>query len=477
MLGDGAARRSRPLERRTRVRRSGWIVLATVAVVVPVRAMPASAQEAAPSGTTEPAPTATAPSTPTTAAATTPRTVEVLPGPAPVAAAASSGVAAPQPATAVTQASADAGSSDRTTASDGSFGLPVYIHAFASQGFMLTTGNDYIASDTTHGSFQLSEVGLNVTRQLSDRWSMGLQLFAQNLGLGGSFNFKADWFYLDYRWRNWLGIRAGRIKIPYGLYNEVNDIDAARAPIFLPQSVYPLQGRSFLFAQTGFELYGFARARGFGALDYRLFVGTIFIDPAIFNPPGSPAEIALNVRYVAGGRLLWETPLEGLRVGGSVLAVHMDVTAFAGGMMFPITNQSTLGVGSLEYAFRNLVATAEYARWHTVQESTIPDSNLRGTAERMYAMVTYRAASWLQPALYYALFFPDVDNREGGPTSHQHDVSLTLRFDVTTYWIVKLEGHYMAGTAGVQNPLSVGPAPTDLDNHWGVFLVKTTGYF
>ena len=41
-------------------------------------------------------------------------------------------------------------------------------------------------------------------------------------------NSWADWFDLDYRWKDWLGLRAGRVKLPYGLYNDTSDIDAAR---------------------------------------------------------------------------------------------------------------------------------------------------------------------------------------------------------------------------------------------------------
>jgi hypothetical protein len=353
----------------------------------------------------------------------------------------------------------------------------VEIHGFASQGFMVTTGNDYLVPDSTSGSFQLSDVGLNLTMEIVEKLRFGVQAFAQSFGLGGDFNLKADWFYLDYRWGDWLGLRFGRLKIPFGLYNEVNDIDSARVPILLPQSAYPQQGRSFLFAQNGVELYGFARSRVAGALEYRLYVGTIFIDPGILVPAGAGVELQFNVRYVGGGRVFWETPLPGLRVGGSVLAIHLDVTAFAAGMVFPIENRSVLAMGSAEYAHDGLAITAEYARWHTEQDSTIPTSNLSFTNERAYAMLSYRATSWLQPAVYYALFFPDVSNRDGGDAFRQDDVALTLRFDVSAYWIVKLEGHYMSGAAGLVSPLSVAPPPADPERHWGVFLLKTTGYF
>ena len=64
-----------------------------------------------------------------------------------------------------------------------------------------------------------------------------------------------------------------------------------------------------------------------------------------------------------------------------------------------------------------------------------------------------------------------------GLENKQHDLSLTLRFDINRFWLVKLEGHYMAGTAGLVNPLRFGPPPANPERHWGVFLVKTTAYF
>jgi hypothetical protein len=191
------------------------------------------------------------------------------------------------------------------------------VHGFVSQGAILSTGNNYLAR-SKRGSLEFAEVGINFTSQLTDRLRVGLQLFARDLGPIGNYGARADWFYLDYRWRDGLGIRAGRIKVPYGLYNETSDIDAARVQILLPQSVYPIVNRDYLLAQTGVELYGYVDLRAAGALDYRLYGGTIFIDPAT-----APMLKAIDVPYVAGGRLLWETPLAGLRLGGSFQALRL----------------------------------------------------------------------------------------------------------------------------------------------------------
>lgn len=85
------------------------------------------------------------------------------------------------------------------------------VHAFVSQGFVLTSGNNYLVK-SKDGSFELSEVGINFTEAVTDKLRFGLQLFAHKPATGGSYNAKADWFYLDYRWTDWLGFRAGRTK-------------------------------------------------------------------------------------------------------------------------------------------------------------------------------------------------------------------------------------------------------------------------
>ena len=58
----------------------------------------------------------------------------------------------------------------------------------------------------------------------------------------------------------------------------------------------------------------------------------------------------------------------------------------------------------------------------------------------------------------------------------QHDLAATLRFDLNDFWIVKVEGHFMHGTELI-NGGDVAPDILTNPVNWGVFLVKTTGYF
>lgn len=352
------------------------------------------------------------------------------------------------------------------------------VHGFISQGFLLTSANDYLAR-SSKGSFEFTELGLNFTLPATDRLTLGLQIFSHALGPVGDYRAILDWYSLDYHWRDWLGIRAGRVKVPFGLYNDSSDIDSARTAILLPQSIYPASNRDFLLAQTGGELYGFKDLGAAGGLDYRLYGGTIFLD--VKQQPGSPFSVVdLNVPFVAGGRMLWVPPLEGLRLGGSLqfLRLETHLLPASSSSSVAVNIPAMLWVASVEYTVRDLLFAAEYSRWRVRAESSNPAMfpETLTFSERAYALTSYRLNSWLQAGAYYSLLFPNV-NQRGGPQGRQLDAALTLRFDVNAYWLIKLEGHYMHGTAGLSSSLNGNQPLSTLTPDWALFTVKTTAFF
>jgi len=382
---------------------------------------------------------------------------------------------------------------------DESFELPaIELHGFVSQGAFLSTDNDYLGY-SERGTFEFLEAAVNASSEVADRMRVGVQLFTRDLGPIGNYTLALDWAYLDYRFRDWLALRAGRIKIPFGLYNEFSDIDAARLQILLPQSVYSSRNRDILLAHTGFSLHGTAGLRGAGALDYQLMAGALFVDPGTNAlVVEGPVELdAVDTKYIAGGQLFWRTPVSGLRVGASFmhtnLAFHFSVDSltrmqlvmldvvpddFDGTFIYGYRDMN-LSIGSVEYLAGDWSFSAEYSRTTYRIYSTIPmlfPGNDQDS-EAFYGMAAYRLSRWLETGAYYSLFFADADDRDGSgfPESHrayQKDLAVTARFDVNDFWLWKLEGHYMDGTGDMIDPDP--DDPDDLARRWGFFLVKTT---
>jgi hypothetical protein len=373
-------------------------------------------------------------------------------------------------------------------ADDGLPGEPLQVHGFVSQGFIKSTDNNYLAS-SERGSFELTEVGINFTKQLTEEMRIGVQLFTHDLGPIGNYAPTFDWFYLDYRFWDWLGVRAGRTKLPFGLYNEVNDIDSARVPILLPQSVYSITSRDFLLAQTGIELYGHVPLAQAGAFEYRAYGGTIYV------PSSSGAVANFTVPYLVGGRLMWLTPIDGLQAGGSVQALRFDFDYVppasvigplqsAGALPADFTGvvhsqlPAVLWIASIEYQLENLLLAAEYGRVWSRVESTVPAllPETSTTQERYYGMASYHVTPWFTPGAYYSVLYPNVDLRHGR-ANYQHDIAATLRFDMNAHWLFKAEGHFMHGTAMLDPTLNDNQPRSILTRDWGVLLLKTTAYF
>ncbi|HLP48957.1 MAG TPA: hypothetical protein VK469_23655, partial [Candidatus Kapabacteria bacterium] len=131
----------------------------------------------------------------------------------------------------------------------------INTHGYLSQGFLLSTRNNFIL-DSKKGTFHFNELGLNFTTQLTDRIHIGIQFSARDFGDKGNDKVVIDWAFADYNWRNWLGLRLGKIKIQYGFYNKTRDIDMLRTFILLPQSIYPEIYRDTATSMKGIGLYG-----------------------------------------------------------------------------------------------------------------------------------------------------------------------------------------------------------------------------
>jgi hypothetical protein len=96
--------------------------------------------------------------------------------------------------------------------------------------------------------------------------------------------------------------------------------------------------------------------------------------------------------------------------------------------------------------------------------------------ERYYVMGSYRVTPWFSPGLYYSHYVDNID-KPNTRDNFQDDLALTLRFDFTSHWLLKLEGHYMHGTRDVAPELNDGVPKNQLTLDWGALFAKMTAYF
>jgi len=373
----------------------------------------------------------------------------------------------------------------------------VQLHGFVNAGGFISTANDYIG-DSSGGSLKLFEAGINFSTELTDQLRVGLQFVSRSVGTLSEEVPRLDWAVIDYRYRPWIGMRAGVIKMPLGLYNEYIASDAARTPILLPQSVYPLRNRDALISHTGFALYGTLPLGLAGTLDYQAWLGKLSIPRSALELDGADLD-SVDTRYVAGGQVFWNPGIEGLRIGATYLRTTIDFNltlnpdvlaqvvqaglapADYDGSLKVSQDPTSFWVVSAEYTRGDWLFAAEYSRWlkHQTSSFSVLVPTINEDAERFYAMATYRVSPHFEFGTYYSVTHAAVDDRLGHGdefkksfVAFQRDLAGTLRFDVNDYWLWKLEGHFMDGAAELQASKNLNPT-----RYWGLFLFRTTVTF
>ena len=116
------------------------------------------------------------------------------------------------------------------------------IHGFASQAYITTSDNDVFGNSDNGGSFGLTEAGLTASARPLPKLQISAQVLSRRAGEGNSGMPRLDFGFLDYRVYshevNQFGIRVGRLKNPFGFYNDTRDVPFTRPGILLPQSIY-----------------------------------------------------------------------------------------------------------------------------------------------------------------------------------------------------------------------------------------------
>src|SRR5271155_2746243 len=150
----------------------------------------------------------------------------------------------------------------------------VQVHGFVSQGYVYTFGNNWLTMDTLNGSAAMTDFGLNMSSQVTDKLRIGVQGYDRDLGQLGQYHPSLDWALADYHFKTWFGVRGGKVKTTLGLFTDTQDEDFLRAFALLPQSVYPADLRDATIAHLGGDIYGdISLKHHLGDLSYTAYGG------------------------------------------------------------------------------------------------------------------------------------------------------------------------------------------------------------
>jgi hypothetical protein len=354
----------------------------------------------------------------------------------------------------------------------------IQLNGFISQGYIYSTHNDFIPQASEDGSFEFNEIGLNFSVDVNKKLKLGFQLLARDFGNIGNHRIELDWGFADYRFANAFGIRVGKIKTPLGLFNEVRSTDPLFPTVLLPQSIYDETFRPVFVSYNGIGAYGKLDI-GIGILNYHLFAGGV-------NHPGdtpylwqiqnavnrglaaagmSISPLEMETQFLGGGRLMWHTPLKGLRLGGSYVYLK---TRYHGLLSIPFAAPITV-FGSMkvskffllsgEWTLGNFTLSAEYMELPPLLKLELFNEEILLTDEiqqSWYVMGAYVFADKLTLYGYYDRFLSDKGDTEGNSAVRlglpnffgwQKDIAFGARYDISFNWTLKAEWHIIDGVA------------------------------
>lgn len=371
----------------------------------------------------------------------------------------------------------------------------IQFGGFASQGYLLSSANDYLG-ETSEGTFDFREYALNASWS-HRQFRVGAQVFGQKLGAYGDDKLKLDWASIDYQPAQWIGFRAGRVKMPRGLYNEALDVDSVRPFVLLPQSVYDARLRDFNSALNGAMVFGNIAAGNAGSFDYRGFYGDIPMSTSsgasdYFTNDMPFPNTSIGMDAVYGGTLFWNTPATGLRVGYSYSAFETFAfgrIAFYGGAQIPLVKSSPAHhrhLLSAEYTSGDWIFAAEAGREESSSSIVVagmpPTSSVDFDSEYFYLSVARRLNARVELGAYVShsrdqtVLIPAVVDVDLPPLS-QTDYAISVRFDLNDHLLFKLEGHYLDG-AGKLFDTPAHPQPlAQRDHSWTMLAAKMTVSF
>jgi hypothetical protein len=204
-------------------------------------------------------------------------------------------------------------------------GGAVTINGAGGAAYGVTGHNDVNNSDVQAGpggSFENLDLNLTITAKLAPHVTLAGQLSFDDVG--GAPATGLDWTFVEVDFSRFFKLRAGKIKLPLGISNEVESIGTLRPFYSLPDTVYgPTSITSAGYFGGG--ITGLLYDRAGWSLAYDAFGGEL--DVRMLEPfqrlggplvPGTLTEPEQKtVKGLIGGRLNLGTPIEGLSLRAS----------------------------------------------------------------------------------------------------------------------------------------------------------------
>jgi hypothetical protein len=366
------------------------------------------------------------------------------------------------------------------------------VHGFIGQGMTYTDQNQVFGT-SKDVSLDFREMGINASVKLLPNLLISAQGLYRDAGGSDEQGPRLDFAQIDYSAPLLdsalvLGVRGGRVKIPFGLYNDTRDVLWTRPSVLLPQSIYldTLAIRQAQISADGGVLYS---RYTYG--DHRFSLEFLAAEPQ--DDTGGAAAFLANQPDAQsnGGRalLLGRASYEWMGGRGKLMVTVVDLDRDYRSISLGTSKDNTkvtYPLFSAQYNAERWSLTSEYG-WIGSERSGFTPVTVKNTSENFYVQGEYRFSQDITGVLRYDVYHVDRNDRDGkalaqltGLPSHRYyarDLTVGARWEFSRNFLLAADYHYINGTAWLNtkdNPdlLSGGGEPS-----WNLFTMMLSFRF
>jgi hypothetical protein len=222
------------------------------------------------------------------------------------------------PAPEATPATPPADKEAEGTKEEYSFLSKVQIHGYLSQAYAKSDGNQ-ILGISKQGTLDYNTAAVLIRADVSDDDVFSVQFSHERNGVSPSQkvqpDVKLDWVFYEHHFGK-SAVRVGRVKVPYGIYNEVRDVGTV-LPLYRPTRDFYGEGSFTTETVDGVLLSHRFDFAGSWALTADAYYGNW----AFYDTTQNLSRIDKSL----GTQFFLDTPIQGLRFGAGTL--RFDATA------------------------------------------------------------------------------------------------------------------------------------------------------
>lgn len=362
------------------------------------------------------------------------------------------------------------------------------LHGYINQGLVYTDDNSFYG-DSEDLSWDFTSAALGTIWQAHSKVQLSAQAIYRQAGETSRDDVYVDFAQVDFKLiqnSNWqAGVRLGRIKNPFGFYNETRDIASTRPSILLPESIYRNNMREVIHTSDGVSLYA-STYLGDNLIQLKWLKGDTEINERVLFEFLLQTEGKYIDENVELAQIMVESFGGLLRMGYSYTELEMGFEPEDSGIfLFPGDTRVLIDTLSLELNWQKWQLASEWQSFR-LDASGYAFPGFTNSVDSLgyYATLSYRLDPDWQIFLRRDVVYNDDDDKDGrdyadqtGLPAHNQfafDNTIGARWVPHKNWLFAAEAHQIKGTgrlSRIENNLA------EASKDWNLFTLQVSFYF